>query len=468
MVCSWASTGCHRLEQVRNQIVNGSLGFDKDAGPVATTAQGIGTVSLRSSHPDTQNGPRPSDQRMAMRELNDVRRSSARTIRDVESSPPRPPRMLVTAHPNPELSFATDALPPEFVEMLKTSIAAHGARTVEETSAIRIAPEEELYPSEVVPASATAVSRQSSDPESPSPQCDPTTVDPTSMSAIAPQPSTSSEPTERRTLSDASEEPAQSPSQSRQIARATPPAIQEIETAALRAESNPIDQAIRELEQRLQSGQFSDSPTRIKQEMELRLLRLVAGRVNDALEPVEGISEHEQAYLQCQLRTLQQAVSIDMSRSDSRRWLPILKDHREAESHLAAVSGLEVRDLAFCSEVLGYGNYKRLPTQRFRPDQELLIYCELDNVVSKLAQEGYQTTLKGSYEIIDKDGVRIIEQALPAESETSKNQRRDVFIVYRIYMPSQIAPGKYQLRLTMEDGVAGKFGTGFVDFQIIK
>ncbi|MBU6385244.1 MAG: hypothetical protein KGS49_04840, partial [Planctomycetes bacterium] len=65
-------------------------------------------------------------------------------------------------------------------------------------------------------------------------------------------------------------------------------------------------------------------------------------------------------------------------------------------------------------------------------------------------------------------GKRIVEQALPMEPDLCSSQRRDFFLVYMIYMPQNVEPGKYELILTMEDLCGNKFGSSKTDFEIKK
>jgi hypothetical protein len=37
-----------------------------------------------------------------------------------------------------------------------------------------------------------------------------------------------------------------------------------------------------------------------------------------------------------------------------------------------------------------------------------------------------------------------------------------------MYLPKDIAPGHYRLKLNVKDVKAGKFGQGLVEFQIVK
>ena len=102
------------------------------------------------------------------------------------------------------------------------------------------------------------------------------------------------------------------------------------------------------------------------------------------------------------------------------------------------------------------------------PDQELLLYCEVDNVAAIKVKDGYESQLQGSYEIVDSQGRKVADQLLPVEAEICQNHRRDYFIVYKIFMPQQIAAGNYQLRLMVEDSKVRKFGQCNLDFKIQK
>ena len=122
--------------------------------------------------------------------------------------------------------------------------------------------------------------------------------------------------------------------------------------------------------------------------------------------------------------------------------------------------------MAFCTEVERYGVITKFPKYHFKPDDELLLYCEIENVAANKVKEGFESQLQGSYEVIDSQGRKVADQLLPMEPEICQNHRRDYFIVYKIYMPQQISAGNYQLRLTVEDMKAHKFGQSQLDFQI--
>jgi hypothetical protein len=230
-----------------------------------------------------------------------------------------------------------------------------------------------------------------------------------------------------------------------------------------------LNLAIEQLEKQIKEVPASDENLRLSQEVTLRMLYVSQRRLEDATRKIDSLSNEENEYFQYQMQALYEANNPDAMPVRSRHWSLVMDSQRNATNKLAAVSNLEVKSVAFCTEVERYGLITKFPRYQFQADQELLLYCEIENVAaSKVNKEGYESQLQGSYEIIDSQGRKVADQLLPMEPEICQNHRRDYFIVYKIYMPQQIAPGSYQLRLTVEDMKAHKFGQSHLDFQIKK
>ena len=229
-----------------------------------------------------------------------------------------------------------------------------------------------------------------------------------------------------------------------------------------------LSQAIEQLEKQVKETPASDDNLRISQEVTLRMLYASQRRLEDAVRPIDKLSENEQEYFRHQMHALYEASNPEAMPVRSRHWSLVMNSQREATNHLAAASNLEVKSVAFCTEVERYGVIIKFPKYQFQADQELLLYCEIENVAANKVKEGFETQLQGSYEIIDSQGRKVADQLLPMEPEVCQNHRRDYFIVYKIFMPPQIAAGNYQLRLTVEDMKAHKFGQSHLDFQIKK
>lgn len=204
------------------------------------------------------------------------------------------------------------------------------------------------------------------------------------------------------------------------------------------------------------------------------MLNLVVGDLDAALAPIEVLPtngkdySHEQEYFRNQLQALNDAIDPQGNPVLGRRWTLAMQSRRKAQMHLAAVSNLEVQNVAFCTEVDSYGIITKFPQYHFRLDQELLLYCELDNFVAEPVKDGFQTQLQGHYEIVDTNGRRVADQLLPMDEHVCRNQRRDYFIAYRVFMPKDIQPGSYHLKLTIEDMKGRKFGQSMADFQVVK
>ncbi|MEZ6074803.1 MAG: hypothetical protein R3C56_03735 [Pirellulaceae bacterium] len=224
-----------------------------------------------------------------------------------------------------------------------------------------------------------------------------------------------------------------------------------------------IAAAISQLEQQA----ASDGPQeQVHRQMVDRLLHLSLGDIEAASEPIEGLQTNGQDFIRHSLKALFEVTNPTGNPVDIKLHLSHAQPASAAQP-LGCGQQFRSANATFCTEVDGFGVVTKFPQYAFKPDQELLLYCELDNFVSTHTEgKGYETQLQGSYEIVDSSGRRIADQLLPMDSHLCRNQRRDYFIAYRIYMPQKVEPGKYQLKLTVEDMKGRKFGQSTLDFQI--
>ena len=202
--------------------------------------------------------------------------------------------------------------------------------------------------------------------------------------------------------------------------------------------------------------------------MNLRLLYLTQRDLEKAKRPIEGLSSREQSFLDHQLSAWFHTTSPDPNPNRPRHWSQVIAEQQQANLHLAALGALQINCIEFCSQVDGYGAITKFPNNLFHPDQELLLYCELENVTAETVRNGFETRIKGTYELRDAQGKRVLEQSLPMEPDVCEHQRRDHFLVYKIFMPASIPVGKYELQLTMEDLHGNKFAVSKTEFEIRK
>ena len=226
-----------------------------------------------------------------------------------------------------------------------------------------------------------------------------------------------------------------------------------------------VREALRQLEKE-NTGAAVSPAEQLNTQAVGRMLHLALGELEPALKPIDGLQPSEQDFFRHEFQALNDAIDPRGNPVLARRWTLVMDSQRQATSQLGAVSNLEIRNAAFCSNVDGFGSVTKFPSANFRAKQEVLLYCELENFVSLPVKDGFQTVLQGSYEIVDSSGHRVFEALLSEDSDNCRHQRRDYFIAYRIYMPDNLQAGRYQLRLTIEDMKGRKFGQSSLDFQI--
>ncbi|HZN35719.1 MAG TPA: hypothetical protein VFB80_17940 [Pirellulaceae bacterium] len=208
-------------------------------------------------------------------------------------------------------------------------------------------------------------------------------------------------------------------------------------------------------------------------EQQLRLAYLLADRLDDAVAAVDSLDPPQQEAYKNLMFGLGVWLSPDEAHRTPLRSAKVLKSLREATADLSMASKLELRNLAFCEKVDSYGWYTEFPRSEFAPKQQVILYVEVENFAAEhKSAAGYETELQGRYEILDASGQIVAERELPLDKEVCRNHRRDYYLWYRIYLPDEIAPGKYRLELSIEDRKAGakyqgrKFGEGMIEFAI--
>jgi len=201
--------------------------------------------------------------------------------------------------------------------------------------------------------------------------------------------------------------------------------------------------------------------------IKLRHLMVLSGDPDKAVERIEGLSPAEQEYLRHQLLGLWTMIDPQGHPVSSRRFTSALPQIREAAKFAAAATdSLEVRSLAFCTEIESYGQIKTFTGNRFDAGQQVILYCEIENFTVTKQEEGFQTHLQGSYDIYNDANEKVVSQLLPADEQISANYLRDYFIAYQMHLPGQLQPGTYRLQLTMEDVSGKKYGQASIPFEI--
>lgn len=212
----------------------------------------------------------------------------------------------------------------------------------------------------------------------------------------------------------------------------------------------------------------AETADQLRQQVYLRLLYVMAGRREEALEPIAGLSLAEQEFWNKFIYGL--ATYLDENRIPNRqlRAAEARQYFRDAAVRLGELASLEVRGLTFCTAVQSFGVVEPFPSNSFKPGDMVLLYAELDNYVAQRQAEGFRTEFRASYLIFDRLGrpVETEPHVLPVVTETCQNLRHDFFISYQVELPARMNPGEHKLQLTVHDMVGDKIGTAEVKFVV--
>lgn len=208
------------------------------------------------------------------------------------------------------------------------------------------------------------------------------------------------------------------------------------------------------------------STAEVHQHATLRMLRLLAGQTEQALEPIPRVSPTEQDYWSQQLFALATYLDHHSQPDDKRRAAATAMHLDEALAHLREVGSLSLRNLTFCRKVIGYGAYEPYAAASFSPGQQVTLYVEVENYRSRSTEQGFCTSLGSSYEVLDEAGQRVEGGEFPDVDDCCRSRRRDFHIQYTLTLPAKIGPGRYRLQLILRDRQSDKIGNAAAAFEV--
>ena len=224
-----------------------------------------------------------------------------------------------------------------------------------------------------------------------------------------------------------------------------------------------LESAARALESMVNESPQSQED--ISRHAQLRMIYLLAGRREDALSPIPTIAPSMQEFWSKELFGL--STWLDTRNTpDAWRAAETKRTLAEAVRQLGETAPLEVRNLAFCTEITGFGCITPFERDEFAPGQEVLLYAEVDNFASEPTAKGFHTTLRSSYQIFDDRGRQVVHRDCPKTEEFCRNARHDFFIGYRLTLPERVYQGKHTLQLTIEDLKSQKLSQASIEFTI--
>jgi hypothetical protein len=259
------------------------------------------------------------------------------------------------------------------------------------------------------------------------------------------------------------------PNPVRQVSHLEPEAPRESpKTQDVSAKSQDPEQLFREalagMEKQLKNGTSERTPEIAA--IRLRLLQALAGQRDAALEPVPNLSPAQQEFLSQQVYALAALVDQQGNALWARRAGLAAEHLQTAADKLSQQAGLLVRNAQLCTEIKSFGNYTTFAKQTFRPNQEVLLYAELDRFQTRNTERGFHTKFHAAYQILDRNGRKVVEKELGLAEEHSPVRRRDYFVSYLVRLPAELQSDEYTLKLLIEDQLGNQVGETSVRLQI--
>ena len=240
-------------------------------------------------------------------------------------------------------------------------------------------------------------------------------------------------------------------------------------------EASPLAAAIEETKARLAiwprgRGGAPERPLEFRQQqVNLRLLQLVADQPAAAISAVEYIAAEEQEFLQDLILGIARFRSPNEKLDGRQQAAQTVGQIRSAVQHLKPLSALRIRRLDLCSRIHSFGSIDTFPANEFDPGDRVLIYVEVDNLHSELLPgQNYRTVLSGRLQIFPESSDEAVEEPLqlPAVEDESGSQRTDYYQSYAIALPSHLLSGTYRLQLQIQDDLTGRRATDTLHFVI--
>ncbi len=224
----------------------------------------------------------------------------------------------------------------------------------------------------------------------------------------------------------------------------------------------PADDAMTDSIARMQA-KAEANPTDINLQRQLRMLLLAAGRDEEALQPIAALGEAENQKIAAALRVMMAVRDGDpLGAGEAAKVLAALETLRK-QFEPSVDLDLTIPTTKLCRWVKGYGVYETFATNTFPAgrSEPVIVYCELQNFAATADAAGmFHTKLSMTVGLYDAAG----GSAQPAKTvkdidDISANSRTDFFLTRVFFLAGTLAPGKYTMKVTIEDVLANKIAT---------
>lgn len=174
------------------------------------------------------------------------------------------------------------------------------------------------------------------------------------------------------------------------------------------------------------------------------------------------------------LRAVQGVVRELAESGDPTRASEIIETARR---DLAQGQPLSIPTLALCSRVNGFGKFEELPSTTLVAGSahRMIVYVEVDHMTHREASQDeggasdrWAVELTQELELRhDPDGMLAWRRPTMRTIDTSRNQRRDFYVVSEIELPETLTIGSYALKVRMTDQTSGDVAEAVVPIRVV-
>lgn len=207
----------------------------------------------------------------------------------------------------------------------------------------------------------------------------------------------------------------------------------------------------------------------IRKQVALRMLYVIEGEPTKSQQVIPGLPPQEQEFWTELFLGLSEHLDHNGTSDPGERATQAMSHLRSAAHRLQQNAKLRMRNVTFCQQIQGFGNYETYPADQFLPGQTVLVYAEIRNFQSDPTPEGfYRTRIKSTIEIYS-DGAekQVIDRStFEATEDLCRTLRSDYYHSYRINLPPHLPRGAHMLKLVIHDELSGKMTTESIGFTI--
>lgn len=206
-----------------------------------------------------------------------------------------------------------------------------------------------------------------------------------------------------------------------------------------------------------------------REQLDQRVLRLLAGDEPGAREPLQLVADAQQEMARHFIDMLR-AVRAGHGGEPAGEASRVLGELEKLYDALSESGELQISDLQVCRAVRGFGQYERFEPAEFLAGRaaELVVYCELKNFASRKADDGrFHAEFSLRTRLMSRTGDTLLDVEDPQIVDRCQSRRRDCFIPRLVRLPATLGPGDYVLKSTVVDKIGQKVAEKSVSLRIL-